>query len=505
MTNEPLSVVWFKRDLRVTDHDPLRLAAERGRVLCVYVYEPELLKSAEWDASHSAFIDECLAELEDQLARRGVTLVFRCGEMPEVLEQLHRECAFDRLYSHRETGNRITFDRDLRVADWCRAKGIAWVERPQDGVVRKLKSRDGWSARWKRRMNAPVLAAPDALRGAVLENPGRRLSLSELGLEPTPKVELQMGGESQAHETLDSFLYARGVNYRTDMSSPLLGWEGCSRVSPYLAWGAISMRQVFHKATKRAAQIRLDKRRGNDVPAGWAQSLISFEKRLSWHCHFMQKLEDEPSIEFENMHRAYDGLREPHFDQARFDAFCAGQTGYPMVDACVRALLGSSWMNFRMRAMLVSFASYHLWLHWRPTSLFLAKHFLDFEPGIHFSQVQMQSGTTGINAVRIYSPAKQVHDQDPEGLFIKRWVPELEGVPPKRLAEPHRMTASEQQAAGCIIGKHYPAPIVDHASAYKQARTRVMAVRRTKEAKAESQAVFIKHGSRKGPQRRARR
>lgn len=211
----------------------------------------------------------------------------------------------------------------------------------------------------------------------------------------------------------------------------------------------------------------------------------------------MQKLEDEPELEFQNLSRVYDGLRENDFNQERFEAWQAGQTGNPMVDACMRALNESSWINFRMRAMLMSFASNHLWLHWRPTAVHLAKHFLDFEPGIHFSQCQMQSGTTGINTIRIYSPAKQVIDQDPKGFFIRRYVPELSNVPDAYLPEPHCMPLDMQSRVGCILGRDYPFPIVDHRTAYKSAQEKIFRIRQTDSAIAESRRVFVKHGSRK--------
>jgi deoxyribodipyrimidine photo-lyase len=202
------------------------------------------------------------------------------------------------------------------------------------------------------------------------------------------------------------------------------------------------------------------------------------------------------------MSRAYDGMRENEFNQNYFDAWCVGQTGYPLVDACMRALHQHSWINFRMRAMLVSFASYHLWLHWRPTALFLGKHFLDFEPGIHYSQVQMQSGTTGINTVRIYSPIKQVKDQDPKGDFIRSYVPELAEVPAEHIAEPHKMPLSTQSKVGCRIGKDYPKPIVEHGLAYRTARERIYAVRLGENARSDAKRVLRKHGSRKGPARK---
>jgi deoxyribodipyrimidine photo-lyase len=147
--------------------------------------------------------------------------------------------------------------------------------------------------------------------------------------------------------------------------------------------------------------------------------------------------------------------------------------------------------------MLVSFASYHLWLHWRQTGLFLARQFLDFEPGIHWSQMQMQSGTTGINTLRIYSPTKQAHDHDPQGFFIRRWVPELARVPLPYLAEPWKMDRSLQRESGCILGVDYPEPIVEEKAALKAAKDRIYGLRKLKQAREEAGAVQARHGSRK--------
>jgi deoxyribodipyrimidine photo-lyase len=216
----------------------------------------------------------------------------------------------------------------------------------------------------------------------------------------------------------------------------------------------------------------------------------------------MQKLESEPRIEFENMHRACDGLREDEFDADRFEAWRSGQTGFPLVDACMRALHAGGWINFRMRAMLVSFSSYHLWLHWRRPALVLAQLFTDYEPGIHYSQVQMQSGTTGINTLRIYNPVKQSQDQDPEGVFIRRWIPELAGVPTEWIHSPWQMPPQIQRQCGCLIGRQYPAPIIDHMGAAREARRRVQAVRRSPEARTEGKQIMQNHGSRRKVRRR---
>jgi len=494
-------IVWFKRDLRIHDHRPLLEAAARGPVLCLYVYEPELLSSPELGALHYTFIHESLVRLRESLRPLGAELTVRVGAMPDVLEQIHREYPITALYSHRETGNRVTYDRDLRVSDWASARGVPRHEWGQFGVIRRLKSRDGWARRWARTMSKPVLEAPDSIR-AFEGIPAEELRIpSELGLEHASQVDVQPGGEQAAHETLDSFLAERGAGYRFEMSSPVVAGTSCSRLSPYLAWGNISIKTVYQRACARSAEVKALKKEKAPIDPRWPQSLSSFQSRLRWHCHFMQKLEDEPDIEFHAMNRSLDGLRADDFRQNFFDAWATGATGYPLVDACMRALHHTGWINFRMRAMLMSFASYHLWLYWRPTSLHLARCFLDFEPGIHFSQAQMQSGITGINAVRIYSPIKQVVDQDPEGAFIKRYVPELEGVPSEFIAEPHKMSGDLQRKAGCVIGKDYPAPIVEHGPSYSSARKRIYSARRKSEVREESKRVYEKHGSRRRPNR----
>lgn len=495
-------LVWFKRDLRTSDHRPLWQAAKAGPCLCVYVYEPQVMLAEDFDPSHLVFINESLGELRDALRRLGGDLITRHGSLPDVFDRLHAKHAFETVWSHEETGNAITFARDIRVAAWAKQRGVAFREFPQGGVKRRLGNRDGWARIWQTRVNEAVVPEPEQIATPEIMPASEGIkSPAALGLEPTRRTSVQVGGESLAQHCLDDFLHNRGENYRSDMSSPSLGETGCSRLSPYLAYGNLSIRQVAQATQRRAEELRQQKQLGEDIGPTWLKSLSSYQSRLSWHCHFMQKLEDEPSIEFENMNRGYDGLREDEFDEAKFDAWCHGQTGYPLVDACMRALHETGWINFRMRAMLVSFAAYHLWLHWRRPALYMARLFLDYEPGIHFSQFQMQSGVTGINTIRIYSPIKQVADNDPQGVFIRRYVPELAEVPDVCLAEPHKLSSMEQLMVGCVIGKDYPAPIVDHKTAYHAAKDRIFTAKKSALARQEAQQVYLKHGSRKTPRR----
>jgi deoxyribodipyrimidine photo-lyase len=474
-------LIWLKRDLRVRDHAPLAAGQQLGATTAVFIFESAWLQSPECARQHVLFVTKSLAVLKANLALVGIDLVVRKGEAVEVLDQLRAKQGFTHLLSHEETGSGWSYERDIAVGAWCKHQCIEWREYTQTGVVRRLKTRSGWAKRWAARMDAPVIQS--------------FIEAAPQGMAQNPSSDWSSAGEHAAWDVLNSFLAGRGSNYRRAMSSPISAEQGCSRLSAHLAFGTISMRSV-HQATEAAIQeyLAMGER-------GLAYALRGFAGRLRWHCHFMQKLEDEPAIEFENFSRSSDGLRRTEYgaeDTRRFTAWCEGKTGYPMVDACMRSLVATGWLNFRMRAMLVSFASYHLWLHWRQTGIFLARQFLDFEPGIHWSQMQMQSGTTGINTLRIYSPTKQARDQDPDGLFIRKWCPELAHVPLPLLAEPWKMTLFEQEEAHCTLGVDYPFPVVDEKTALKFAKDQLYGVRKTDEAKQESKAIMNKHGSRKG-------
>lgn len=479
----------------MADHAPLWEAAKRGPVLPLYVYEPEQLHHEEFAGHHLSYLNDCLRELGQDLAGLGAPLVIRRGEVTEVLGQLAAEAQISGLWAHEETGNMVSFRRDLRVHAWARARGIPFTEWPQNGMVRRMVNRDGWADTWEERLGAPQIPVPDALNGVRLPSSGI-LEHSELGVPASDKI-IPLGGRRAALNTLESFLAVRGVDYMREMSSPLTAEASCSRLSAPLAYGTVSLREVLQATRRQLAAYHADPH----ADPRWVRSLRSYESRLHWHCHFIQRLESEPEMEFRNLNRAMDGLRpdrgEPYWNPEHFDRWAAGQTGYPLVDACMRMLLATGWLNFRMRAMLVSFASQHLWLHWRETGLHLARQWLDNEPGIHWSQMQMQSSTVGINRVRIYSPTRQAREQDAGGEFIRRWVPELADVPGDFIHAPWEWSGSTRL--------NYPPPIVEEGKAGRLARDRIYAVRETPEFEAECRRIYRIHGSRKKAVMRAER
>ena len=482
----PLNIVWFKRDLRIVDHRPLAWALQMGPVLPLYIVEPELWAQPDVSARQWAFAAESINELQQALAALGQPLCVMVGDAVQILSQLHERHGIASLWSHEETGNGWTYARDLAVAAWARQASVPWREPRQFGVIRRLKSRNGWAKAWDGDMASPVTPAPKRLTPVEGDWPTDIPTADELGLAPDPCPHRQPGGRVAGLHTLESFLNERGRDYRYKMSSPVTAFNASSRLSPHLTWGTLSMREVAQATAARVEGLQ----RSKDANAqAWRASLASFSGRQHWHCHFIQKLEDEPRIEFENLHRAYDGLRSDVADPHRLAAWSEGRTGFPFIDACMRALNQHGWINFRMRAMLMSFASYHLWLPWLDSGLHLARKFVDYEPGIHWPQVQMQSGTTGINTMRIYNPVKQGLDQDPTGRFIRSFVPELDALPDSFIHEPWLWPQAQSLP--------YPPPIVDNASAAKLAREALYAIRKGADHRQAAHAIVAKHASRK--------
>lgn len=480
-------VVWFKRDLRLADHAPLAEAARHGPVLCLYVIEPQLWAQPDAATQHYHFILESLREVDSALRAEGGQLWIVVGEVVDVLDRLHHAAPFDAVHAHEETGNHFTFVRDLAVGRWCRLKGVGWHESPTFGVVRRLRHRREWQPQWEQRMTTMQVAVPPLWFMPPPWASDTPPAAAQLGLALWDPPLRQRGGREQALATLNDFLDDRSATYRGGISSPLSAPTACSRLSAYLAYGCLSMREVVQATRLQLASL---------PPSAQRQrlGLQAFHSRLYWHCHFIQKLESEPELQWCNLHRGYDGLRESEWSAAHFDALSEGRTGWPMVDACVAMLRETGWLNFRMRAMLVSVAAYPLWLHWREVGHWLARQFLDYEPGIHWPQMQMQSGTTGINSTRVYNPVKQAQDHDPEGRFVRQWLPTLQHVPDSWLFEPWRMPPDLQGR----LGVQWPTPPVELGLATRAAKTRVHALRAQPAVRQGQAPIVERHGSRRG-------
>ncbi|CAJ1937125.1 unnamed protein product [Cylindrotheca closterium] len=519
-----MDVVWLKRDVRLQDHGPLSHAARtKNPVILLFLYEPDQLVEPTVHGSHLLFVHEGLVDLERQLLlqqhheEEKTTIdsfqyitISHCSAI-DAFQFIHRKYTIHRLLAHQETGHWQSFMRDKQVRKFCRSNSIPFTEFNQTGVTRCLKSRDDFSAKFQAFISQPQHSTPDMpmLCQQIVQMkdipgfmPNLTLPLDQFSEIPNSHRQdrpdrQQKGGLTKACATLDSFLSERGSKFSQGISSPNTAWTTCSRLSPYLAWGHISHRHVVHALKQRQEQLRKMNQQGRNIGT-WLKGLQAFSSRVHWRSHFIQKLESEPTMEKRDLCPAYQDLRRRNGDwnEEYYQAWAQGKTGFPFVDACMRCLLQHGWLNFRMRAMLVSFATYNLWLDWKKLAPHLARVFLDYEPGIHYPQLQMQSGTTGINAMRVYNTTKQGKDHDTEGNFIRRYVTELRKVPTEYIHEPSKMPLSLQQQCNVVVGRDYPKPIVHEQESAKVAKKKVADVKRQSETRSMANQVYMKHGSR---------
>ena len=473
--NIEIDIVWFKRDLRTIDNKSLEFVSKTGSpTLFIYIFEPSIIDSSDCDQRHIRFIQESLIDIENTFKRYSLDIIYINCEALEFFQEILKIYKIKNVLSYQEIGNNLTYQRDKTIAKYFRSKKINWIQNKTNGVIRGLKSRKNWKKKWMDEMKSEIV--PTNLNSINKQKVKIPSTIKLYDSKHKFDKNFQPGGETYAWMYVKSFQKSRHIGYTKNISRPNESRVSCSRLSPYITYGNLSSRQVYQFFSKSSKN----------------RDIKNFLSRLQWRCHFMQKFDDEPTMEFRNINRAYDSLRINHNDNL-LSNWREGMTGIPIVDACMRCLDHTGYLNFRMRAMIVSFAAFNLWQDWKHFSHHLAKKFLDYEPGIHYSQIQMQSAVTGINTVRIYNPVKNSIDLDPRGEFIKKWLPELNNIPSEYVHQPWKMTIIEQQMYNFKIGVDYPSPIVDINLSRKEAMNKIWEIKKTAKSKTFAKKILNKH------------
>ncbi len=483
-----VNIIWLKRDLRLNDHRPLQLAIAEGLpAILLYCFEPSLLNYADSSERHWRFVYQSLQQMQKVLESHNLVLQITYSEVIQTFRKIQDHYTIKFIFSHQEIGNQISYDRDKAVKTFCKNNHIQWNESPTNGVIRGLKARKDFSKYWHATMHEPLFEV-DLVKLQTIDTgellttikTNERFYKSITAKQPN----FQPGGETYANTYLNSFLNQRVAHYSQQISKPMESRKSCSRLSPYLAWGNLSIKQIYQTALKAITQ------NGNKF------NINFFISRLHWHCHFIQKFETDCSIEFKNLNYGFDEIRNTKND-LYLAAWEKGETGYPLVDACMKCVMATGYLNFRMRSMLVTFLTHQLWQPWQAGVHHLAKQFLDYEPGIHYPQFQMQAGTMGVNTIRTYNPIKQSKDHDPQGIFIKKWIPALQNIPEKLIHEPWLMSDMEQNMYQCIIGSDYAAPIIDSKTAAAFARVSLWNTKKSKTVLKNNTKILAIHTNRK--------
>lgn len=424
-----MNVVWLKRDIRIIDHQPLSDAGRFGEVLILYIFEPSLWKKTELSRRHFDFILAGLAELEKKLEERGGSLVYAVGEVEEVLEKLLETYGSFSLFTYEEIGPPIIDQRNAKTIRWMKEHRLSYYpyyeleafNREWEGKLSRKK--------WEEEMQKSAVQAPEQIIRPDHFPESFYSSIDRIRTLPVKGNSIrfgQNGGENEAVDTLDSFLKDRCSNYLERYQKPLPSSLSSSRLSPYLSWGNISMRTVYQTTKGAVAEAKDEHQKAQ---------LEAFISKLYTYHQTILNAKNNPKLFEASVHSALDALKE-EWDEAFTERWESGRTGVPIIDASLRCLQQTGWINSSLRTLVVSFASHTLRKDWKQTAWELGRLFLDYQPAIHYTHMQQISGTYKAGSIKVQNPIRYGKEHDADGAFIRRYVPELKKVPVKYIHEP---------------------------------------------------------------------
>ncbi|OWY20066.1 hypothetical protein C7N43_24420 [Sphingobacteriales bacterium UPWRP_1] len=451
---EQINIVWFTNDLRLDDHAPLYYAAQTGLpVLLLYCFDPQLLQHPTFGSRHGWFALHALQEMQLQLHPFKHIIYTPHIEIRTALELLADHYQIINVFLHKpQAAMQHVRQQHYAAQQFCRQKNIQWQAFNHAGLFDEVSGTPDWEAKWKTDMlqmpysihlpDITTLKLPTAISAALY---ARAIPKEfKKGEKPfLPDTTLQTPGPANAARLLDSFVQNRASGYRSLRKQAFAAQTASGRLSAHLAFGNISVRQVY----RRIRQAR--------ATSAFPSELTAFADMLKLRSFCLQQFNLHPNLEYENLNYVVNGIRIK-WNETQFEKFTEAKTGFPLTDAAVLCLKQTGYLNHRLRALLASFVTLHLWLDWRKAAPWFARHMTDFEPGIFYWYMQIISGCTGVFPAWVANPAREARKIDPNGLFIKQWLPQFMQVPGALCGNPQAMSALEQKMYHCEPGKNYP-------------------------------------------------
>ena len=451
------AVMWFRRDLRIHDLPALAESASAPSILPCFIFDDRLITGGRFvSPSRTAFMLGCLEELKRQLQDLGADLILRSGRPEDVIPQLAEEAGASSVH-WTEDISPFARERDREVS--TKLAGIDVLAQPHPGayiVDRPGEIRSGqdrpytvfspFAKVWREIERRPPEAPPKKLKLAGNPKRGELPSLNDLGLASSPESTSFEPGEVAARKAAARFLRDGVADYGKKRNEPA---GGSSRLSPYLRWGCLSPLEV---------EVKLG-RKGGEGPR-------VFRSELAWRDFYAAVLDNFPEVARQEFQERYRGTLNWQDDDELLEAWQQGRTGYPLVDAGMRQLLGDGWMHNRVRMVVASFLTKDLHLDWRAGEAWFMERLLDGDIASNNGGWQWVT-SVGTDPKpyfqRLFNPMTQQEKFDPAGEYVRRWIPELKDVPDEHLVRPWRMNEQQQEEFSCRIGRDYPEPVVDHA------------------------------------------
>lgn len=441
--------VWHRNDLRVEDNIALYRASKNGSMSPIFIFDDAFYNSGIVSDSRIEFMHESLDQLDNKYSDMGLSISYFRGDPTKIVDDLISENLIDSLYFNASVTDGYSLERDKKLQKRDKVKCFT-----DDAIVRTGESRENWRQQAEEYFESDTVPTPSNPESFNLDSNSSISKIESIHNVDSNMERRHFGGCEEAKDTLSEFV-DNISEYVGGISSPIKAEERTSQLSPYIKFGCISPRKCYKYSKDKAEDDR-----ATDM----------FTSRLFWNQHFKQKLQDNPDLRQYAVNPVFRGINRDSHSPELHKKWKNGRTGYPMVDASMRSLKQTGWINFRMRAMCSSFYTFILRCWWKKGADWFYKKLVDADPAINYAQWQMQSGLVGVHPLRIYNPRKQVRDNDPNGEFIKKYVPELRDFPAEFLDRPEKSPLSVQEKCGVEIGKDYPYPVVEFEKKRDKAR-----------------------------------